>query len=131
MVKVTADTGQDTYTTIVKAREHLFTTDEPASLGGDDKGPSPMELLAASLAACTSITLQMYTKRKKWKLEAIHVAVDYETNRETAATTFNRNIALRADFDREQLDKLMEIADACPVHKILHGTAIINTSILT
>lgn len=127
MITVTADTGPDTYTTIVKARHHLFTADEPQNLGGDDKGPNPMELLAASLAACTNITLQMYAKRKKWAIEAIHIEVTFETDRNTDTTTFNRNIVLRAELDQEQQQKMLEMAEACPIHKVLHNKAVINT----
>lgn len=86
-----------------------------------------MELLASSLAACTSITLRMYADRKEWELESIGVSVDIET--ENNSSHFDRKISLTGNLSEEQTHKLLDIANHCPVHKILNSTISIHTTL--
>jgi putative redox protein len=106
---------------------HTWLADEPASLGGGDTGPDPDSLLLSSLGACTNITLRMYAKRKGWPLEAIGVLLSMKTGAE--GTTIDRQITLTGPLDDEQRERLLQIANACPVHKILSGTIRIDSRV--
>ena len=106
---------------------HLFAADEPVEQGGQDTAPTPDELLEASLASCTAITLRMYADRKQWNLETINVDVQLE--RTEGKTSFTRNITLKGNLDAEQKERLLQIAKLCPVSKTLSGSIEINTSI--
>lgn len=135
---VVAQTGSDGFTTDVAAREHALIADEPPDAGGDDLGPSPYELLAAALASCTSMTLQMYARRKQWPLAEARVSVIHDRihaeDCEHCETTsgridrFQRKLELSGDLSSEQLTRLVEIADRCPVHRTLTGEILIETS---
>ena len=106
------------YETAMTARTHAFTADEPADLGGSDSAPTPLELLMGSLASCTAITLRMYAERKGWTLEGVEVHVDY-TARPTPSMV--KHITLRGDFDEVQKARMLEIAELCPVAKLLRS----------
>lgn len=138
--QVVAQLGEKGYTTYIRSGNHSFIADEPVSFGGNDYGPSPYDLLSAALASCTSMTLQMYARRKKWPLEKVetHVnhskahAKDCEDCESNAAKidTFQRDITLTGKLDEKQKKRLLEIADKCPVHKTLHSDVeIINNLI--
>jgi putative redox protein len=101
--------------------------DEPKENGGGDMGFSPKELLLSSLAACTSATLRMYANRKAWDLQEVLLTVSLVTD--NASTTINRKIEFKGDLSSEQKDRLLAVANACPVHKILSNTINIETSI--
>ncbi len=105
----------------VVVRRHRLTADEPADEGGDDAGPSPQELLAASLASCTAITMEMYAKRKGWNVDGLSVDCDYRPAERGCPTTFRLVMTLPAHLSDEQLDKLQVIAARCPVHRTLEG----------
>ena len=99
---------------------HTLVSDEPASVGGTDEGPSPTRLLAASLAACTAITVEMYADRKGWDVGALEV--DVETTYEGPVPThFEVKVGLPATLEPDQIEKLLVIAGKCPVHKALAG----------
>lgn len=115
------------YATEIKSATNTLIADEPISHGGTGKGFAPMELLASSLAACTSITLRMYADRKEWELDNIEVTVDLETN--NAESLFKRGITLKGNLNQEQTDRLLDIANHCPVHKILSNTISIHTTL--
>ena len=109
----------------VEMREHGIVVDEPESEGGTDRGPRPTELLAASLASCTSITLLMYAQRKDLELGALEVAVDYETPDPGApGTEIEVTIRIEAELDDEQRRRLLAIAGKCPVHRTLAAKEI-------
>ena len=92
--------------------------DEPASAGGTDKGPSPTQLLAASLAGCTAITLELYAERKGWDLGALEVEVDF-ASKGLEPASFDVVLRLPNSFDEEQRLRLLKIAEKCPVHRVL------------
>ena len=127
--EVSAAIGKTKYITQVKTQNHAWYADEPASLGGKNKGPTPFELLAASLGTCTSITLRMYADRKKWPLDTVNTVVTSEHSHPQKAKgedrephRFTRVIHVTGDLNDEQRGRLIEIANMCPVHRILEGT---------
>jgi uncharacterized OsmC-like protein/alpha-beta hydrolase superfamily lysophospholipase len=130
---------EDAFTTEVTLRQHSLTADEPPSVGGNDFGPSPYELVTAGLGTCTAMTLQMYAKRKKWPLENVTVhlahykdhATDCEDleNPNSKIDHFDRIVELQGDLDDKQREKLLEIANKCPVHKTMHAPVQVNTKL--
>jgi putative redox protein len=131
---------EDGFTTAMKVGNHYMTADEPTSFGGNDFGPSPYELVSAGLSACTAMTVQMYVKRKGWPLKNIEVhtsygkshAKDCENCKSDSAKidTFHREIKLTGDLDEKQLNRILQIADKCPVHKTLHSETQIITQLV-
>jgi putative redox protein len=109
------------FTHDVIVREHELTADEPEETGGDDMGPSPQELLAASLASCTAITMEMYAKRKGWNVDGMEVDVDYTPPDRGCVTRFELVVKMPASLSEEQVERLMTIAAKCPVHRTLEG----------
>lgn len=117
------------YQTSLEAGSHRFMADEPASLGGEDAGPDPYSLLLSSLIACTAITLRMYAERKQWPLENVRVQCRLIRREEGAPLLIERMISTEGPLlDREQKDRLLQIANACPVHKLLATGISIETS---
>ncbi len=131
--------GHEGFTTEVMVRHHQMTADEPESIGGNDFGPTPYELVAAGLGACTAMTMQMYARRKKWDLAEVRVHLshrkDYATDMEQVELDgskidhFDRLIEVEGELDEAQVARLKEIADKCPVHRTLHGDIQVNTEI--
>ena len=105
-------------------REHTLTADEPPDQGGDDAGPSPQELLAASLASCTAITMEMYAQRKGWNTDGLEVDVDYTPADRGCATRFELVMRMPAHLSEEQVEKLRVIAAKCPIHRTLEGEVL-------
>lgn len=116
------------YTLDVDNGRHKLYADEPLSFGSADLGPSPFEYLCASLGSCTAITLRMYAGRKKWNVENISVTVTHSLRKTTDGQTqnvFNRVLNVAGELDDAARGRLVEIANKCPVHKILeHGNLI-------
>ena len=110
-----------TFTHTVDMRNHNVLVDEPSDRGGDDDGPSPLELLAASLASCTAITMEMYAKHKGWNLGQVEVAVEYSPAERGCPTKFALELRLPPETTPEQREKLQVIAAKCPVHRTLEG----------
>jgi len=110
----------------VAIRNHRITADEPASAGGDDAGPSPQELLAASLASCTAITMEMYAQRKGWDIGEVVVDVDYEPAQRGSPTKFQMNVKLPKELPEAQRERLMQIVAKCPVHRTLEGEVMFD-----
>jgi putative redox protein len=105
----------------VRVRSHTITADEPPDHGGDDAGPSPQELLAASLASCSAITMEMYAKRKGWDLTGLRVDCEYLPAERGHPTQFKLVMKMPAHLDQDQIDRLAVIAARCPVHRTLEG----------
>ena len=128
MRKVETQFGSGAYDQSITVGSHHLVSDIDASKGGSDGGPSPHEYLAAALASCTGMTLKMYAQRKSWDLQDAIVTVDIE--RVNDIEKFKRSIKLVGVVDAEQSQRLLEIANKCPVHKALTGTIEINTELL-
>src|SRR5512132_1601647 len=109
----------------VEIREHRLIVDEPEDKGGTDQGPAPAELLAASLASCTAITMEMYAARKEWGLGTVEVAVDFTEATTDDPATFDVRITLGADLSEENRDRLLIIAGKCPVHRVLKDQNVV------
>ena len=110
----------------VKIREHHLTSDEPEDIGGEDLGPNPQELLAASLAACTAITVEMYAERKGWDVSGLEVDCDYTPADRGCPTSFNLVMRVPEHLSDEQVERLGVIAAKCPVHRTLEGEVAFN-----
>lgn len=106
------------YTNQVTTYNHRWLADEPESLGGADEGPAPMEMVLAGLGACTSMTLRMYAARKEWPLEKVTVDLRHDKGSK-GAESISRTIKLEGNLSDEQRQRLLEIANKCPVHKTL------------
>ncbi len=128
-VQVKADHNQQ-YKQEIKSGAHAFVSDAPKTVGGGETGPNPHELLLGALGACTSITLQMYAKKKGWELKDVIVdvkdeEVDDPNNAGKKLTKITREIKVAGDFDAEQVESLTAAANRCPIHKLLaHGNQI-------
>ncbi|MGV9803877.1 OsmC family protein [Mycobacterium sp. NPDC003449] len=131
------ETGAGTYTQEVSAGRHRLTADEPQPVG-DDSGPNPYDLVLAGLGACTSMTVRMYANRKGWPLERVRVTLrhsrihakdcaDCETTK-GMLDQIDRDIELTGDLDDSQRQRLMDIAERCPVHQTLTSEVHITTT---
>ena len=124
-MKATAQ-RQGTYRHTVQVRSHQISADEPMEVGGGDEGPSPQELLAASLASCTAITMEMYADRKGWQLPDVEVDCEYSPAERGCPTRFELVLRLPADLPEEQVQRLKVIAAKCPVHRTLDGEVMFS-----
>jgi len=111
---------------IVKVRQHRLNCDEPIDAGGDDAAPSPQELLAASLASCTAVTIEMYAARKSWDLGHVEVECEYVPAERGCPTKFTLTLRLPAGLSDEQVQRLKVIATKCPVHRTLDGEVMFD-----
>ena len=133
--QVAVRTGREKYTTEIQTARHSLIADEPAKVGGNDFGPTPYDLLLASLGACTSMTLRMYADRKVWDLEAVTVHLRHQREHgddlegKRAIDVIEREIELEGELDETQRARLLEIADRCPVHKTLHNELEVRTTL--
>jgi putative redox protein len=128
----TAENSGDAYASTLHAAGHFAIADEPAIVGGKDTGPSPGEYLCMSLASCKAITLRMYVQRKKWNLENIKVKVSLEKLEAEGAVThiFHAEIIVDETIPAEQKERLLYIAKACPISKLLSKQNEVVTKVL-
>lgn len=132
-----ATTAMDGFRTELSVAGHTMIADEPTSVGGTNAGPSPYDLLSAALASCTTMTLRMYARHKELNVDAFSVSVahgkvhadDCEDceSRSGKVDQFTRTLSIDGKVTDEQRDRLLEIADRCPVHRTLHGDVKIKT----
>jgi putative redox protein len=133
--------GRSGYVTEIMAAGHGLVADEPVSGGGTDMGPAPFDLLMAGLGTCKAMTLRMYSDRKQWPLEAVTVrlnhkkidAADCETcqTKEGKLDQFDCEIDLSGELDDQQKQRLLQIADRCPVHRTLHSEIVVKSKLKT
>jgi len=128
---VTVQGSSTAFTQKVQAGRHCFTTDEPVAMGGEDAGPSPYDLLLAALGSCTSMTISMYARRKKWPLQEVTVRLRHSKqkpmNGGEEVDVIEREIVLHGVLTDEQRARMLEIADRCPVHRTLSSQLEIRT----
>jgi putative redox protein len=132
------EAGSGTYTQEIAARQHRLVADEPKPIG-DDAGPTPYDLLLAALGSCTSMTLRMYADRKGWPLERVRVTLRHSrihakdcSDCETSVgfvDQIDRDIELTGDLDDTQRQRLLYLADRCPVHQTLKSEVHVTTSL--
>ena len=127
---ITASIGTQKYLCTVSWRNGTLLMDEPESIGGKDLGPDPYSTLLASLAGCTLSTLRMYIDRKGWEIPEISISLNMsQENTNELETTISRIISFSAEISEEQKERLLIIAEKCPVSKILKNKITINTTL--
>ena len=135
---IVSETGEGKFTQTVRVGRHSLIADEPASVGGDDKGPGPYDYVLAGLGACTSMTVRMYAERKGWPLTRVTVGLSHKKihaedcsdceTKEGRIDEIDRWLTFEGDLDEAQRARLLEIADKCPVHRSLtHEVKIRST----
>jgi putative redox protein len=117
------------FTHTISIRDHQLVVDEPRTRGGEDEGPNPEELLAASLASCTAVTMEMYAQHKGWELGSIEVDVEFTPAERGCPTRFALVLRLPAHLSDEQVAKLQVIAAKCPIHRTLDGEVMFSERI--
>ncbi|WP_305824455.1 OsmC family protein [Massilia brevitalea] len=127
-MQVTTHRGAGPLQQVIEIGPHQVLSDAPVESGGEGSGPAPHDLLAAALAACTTLTVNLYARRKGWKLDEVLVTVDH--GQEGAAYGFQRSIRLLGDLGVEERERLLDIANKCPVHKTLSGQIAIRTELV-
>jgi len=128
MRKVVSQFGEGPLQQKLSTGDLQYLSDAEVSRGGSGTGPSPHEFLGAALAACTSMTLKMYSERKSINLKNVIVTVDIE--RHDDVEVFTRHIELIGDLDDQQRARMLEIAQRCPIHKALAGEIQIKTQLV-
>ncbi len=120
---------EDKFTTRIKSDNHGLIADEPTSVGGNNYGMSPYELVSSGLAACTVMTINMYANRKEWDVEEVTVYISHskEKREKGLVDIFSKEITLQGNLDEKQRARLIEIASRCPVHKTLSAASIVET----
>ena len=125
----------------IKASNHQILADEPLRDGGDDKGPSPYDLLLSSLAACKVMTVHLYARRKQWPVETVTLSLTHEkisasdcddcqTEGRSKVDIINCEISFEGDLDAEQIQRLAEISNRCPIHRTLTSETKIRTAVV-
>jgi len=135
---VVVSEGDALYAQTIRAGRHTFVADEPESIGGGDRGPTPYDLLLAALGSCTAITLRMYADRKRWPLDRVTVELRHERDhaedcdgcdgQDRRIERAQRRVRLTGGLDDRQRQRLLEIADRCPVHRTLTGRVEVRTT---
>jgi len=135
---VVTDSDASPYGERITAGGHQLVADEPTIVGGADSGPTPYDLLLASLGACTAITVRMYAERKGWPLRNVTVRLRHQrihatdcANCETRTGQLDhieRELEFDGDLTDEQRARLLDIAERCPVHRMLHSEVLISTT---
>lgn len=128
-MRATARRENGTLKHAIEMRDHTVVADESKQDGGEDSGPSPQELLAASLASCTAITMEMYAERKGWDIGDLAVHVDYEPAQRGSPTRFRMTVDFSKELPEDQRERLMQIGTKCPVHRVLEGEVMFEETV--
>jgi putative redox protein len=130
MARISSSIKSEHYKIEIKSPTgNVVIADEPIAQGGKDLGFSPKELLASSLAACTSATVRMYADRKGWDLQEVKLEIELERDDKENKTVIDRKLELLGNLDETQRATLLKVANSCPVHKILSNPIEINTQL--
>ncbi|TGE23606.1 OsmC family protein [Hymenobacter metallicola] len=128
MPTLTGRIGSAPYLTRISSDSgHEVLADEPLDQGGQNRGLTPGELLAASLSACICITVRMYAERKQWPLTDLEARVDFERNDKHMVTRLDCVLRLQGELTEEQRQRLLKVAEVCPIHKTLQSAVPIST----
>ncbi len=129
---ITVKIGREHYKTEIEVAQHQLHADEPTEVGGTDLGPSPTELLLSSVGTCKAMTVRMYADRKAWDLATVEISLSLSEQRtDLQKTTFvHCHIRLTGNLDDAQKQRLLTIADRCPVHKILTSPIVIESNLV-
>jgi putative redox protein len=130
LANASGSTGKSGYQVPIDIGPHQLLSDEPEALGGDDAGPDPYSLVLSGLVACTAITLKMYAARKGWPLENAEVHCRLIKTDAAMRPEIERSILLKGSLDDEQKQRLLQIANACPVHKLLSAENSIRSNLV-
>ena len=124
--------GKTPYTTTITHWSNTIIADEPEELGGQDEGFNPSALLLSALGSCKAMTVKMYADRKKWDLEEVSIKLSYESLKsELQQTTYIKcHISFKGDLDNIQKDRLLQISEKCPIHKIMSNPIIISSNLI-
>lgn len=124
--------GRDRYKTEIEVEQHRLVADEPTDVGGTDLGPSPTEFLMSSVGTCKAMTVRMYADRKAWDLESVEISMSLSEQRtDLQKTTFMHcHIRLSGNLNDAQRQRLLAIAEKCPVHKILTSPIVIESNLI-
>ncbi|UCV09638.1 OsmC family protein [Dechloromonas denitrificans] len=130
-IVVVAENGKGRYQQEVIAGQHHLLADEPQSVGGADAGPAPFDLLMAALGSCTSMTLRMYAERKELPVRRISVTLSHEKLEIDGSLRdrINRTITLEGDLSAEQRQRMLDIANKCPIHRALSQPLLIASQL--
>jgi putative redox protein len=127
---VTVRLGSDKYRTQISARQHTLWADEPGELGGADTGVTPYELLLSAVGSCKAINARMYAERKGWKLDSVRVDLVHERPEGRGGSELIRaELTFEGDLDDEQRERLLAIAEKCPVQKTITGELSVAASL--
>jgi len=128
---VVAENGMGRYQQAVTIGQHQLIADEPLSVGGADAGPAPFDFVMTGLGACTSMTLRMYAERKGLAVTRISVALSHDTVQIDGVlrNRIQRNITLEGDLSTEQRQRMLEIANKCPVHRALSQSIQVESAL--
>jgi putative redox protein len=138
---VTVDLGTDGFRAIALARGHALTMDEPGDLHGTDEGPTPIEAMLAALGACTAMTLRMYADRKGWDLRSVTVRLDHRQLTRADCLDcppdadlphvdrIGRAVVVEGDLTEEQVARMLDVANKCPVHRVLTRRPTVVTTL--
>ncbi|WOB49992.1 OsmC family protein [Xanthomonas hydrangeae] len=127
---VSVSTGAVPYTVSIHDGRHTWSGDTRPANGGADAGPDPESQVLGALGACTAITVSMVATRKQWPLTAVHVHLHY-AQRGAAGTVITREIVLDGALDEDQRTRLLEVAEKCPIHRLLTGQLQIDSALQT
>jgi putative redox protein len=131
-VSISSVAGQP-YRQVITARQHTFYSDAGVANGGKDTAPSPHELLLAAVGACTAMTLQIYANRRGWDLQSVNVNVDEQNlpvnGKPKPVPHLTKTIQVRGKLDPQQLQTLEQIAEKCPVNKLINEEKVTKSSL--